>query len=100
MSSDKEVCDKFTYSLEERKDDGMGRSDKMSALKRGVHVFSGGAQRRWYGRSDKKSVLKGKVHIPTGGEHRRRDEMIRQRDMRSSYKFTYPLEERKDDEMG
>jgi hypothetical protein len=37
--------DIFTYFLEEGKDDGMGWSDKMSALKLQVHVRSGGGQR-------------------------------------------------------
>src|SRR6266700_1108423 len=41
--------DKVTYALEEGKDNGMGRSDKRSALKRQVHVRAGGGQRQWDG---------------------------------------------------
>src|SRR6266699_1450501 len=91
---------KFTYYLEEGKDAGMGCSDKRSALKPQVHVRAGGGQRRWDG------MIRQEVcaNATSSRTNWRRAKTMgwddQTRGLRSSHKFTYDLEEGKDNGMG
>src|SRR6266567_422857 len=92
--------DKFTYFLEEGKDVGMGRSAKRSVLKRQVHVRAGGGQRRWDGMINQKVCAQATSSRTSWRRAKTMGWDDQTRGLRSSDKFTYFLEEGKDDGMG
>src|SRR6266567_326783 len=92
--------DKFTYSLEEGKDNGIGRSDKRSALKRQVHVLPGGGQRGWDGMIRQEVCAQATSSRTSWRRGKTMGWDDQTRGLRSSDKFTYELEEGKDDGMG
>src|SRR6266699_3123063 len=78
----------------------MGLSDKRSALKRQVHVHSGGGQRRRDGMI-RQDVCAQATSSRTGWRREKtRGWDDQTRGLRSSDKFTHSLEEGKDDGMG
>src|SRR6266566_655869 len=92
--------DKFTYFLEEGKDDGMGWSDKRSALKPQVHVLSGGGQRRGDGLIRQEVCAQATSSRTAWRRAKTMGWDDQTRVLHASDKFTYYLQEGHDDRTG